>query len=922
MNIKHKTILIACCLLTALNVGAQVIATMDTNAELIRIARRQLWIGSAATEMTKADAEKVTDVKSAFADNTSLTSFDEFQYFTKITVLEKKNANKGLFEGCTNLKSITLPPKVTKIDGFAFSKCSSLTTVVLSETLREIGDNAFFECSSLTMITLPSAINKIGTSAFSGCKKLTSITAKMTTPPTIDESVFYYGVYTNATLTVPAGRKSTYQSTTAWNKFLTIKEESSEAIATISTNPELIKIARAKGWISSSATQMTKTDAEKVTDISGAFTKNTDLKSFDEFQYFTKVTTLSKSEEGGTFQNCTALQSIKLPSSITEIGDNAFWRCSSLKEIIIPQAVTTLGSCCLIGCSSLTTITIPQKVATIKYGAFASCTNLKEIKVNSSNKNFTSVNGVLFSYDKKTLYSYPAGKESAYSIPSGTTGLYKWSFYGCSKLTSVTIPSTVNTIETFCFSASTSLTDITVQMTTPSQIPESAFDDKTYETATLTVPSGCKSLYKSTPYWSSFNNIVEAGGGGGGSTTTDYTLDNITYTLTSADKKATIKTISANRTDLVIPSTVKYNNTTYNVTAVGSKVFNNGVSDYNLYSASFPSSITEVASDAFATFGTATIIWNSNVKLPASAFSGTNYTNQNFLLYVNGTGIAPSGVQNVVVNGTAEEIVLRDDASFNCPKAFTARKISFTHNYKMETVIGESAGWETLALPFDVKTVTHATKGELVPFANYTSGSDKKPFWLYSLSSSGFVKASSIKANTPYIISMPNNSRYQAAYNVAGKVTFSATNATVNQTNEQNWKTATFNGGTFYPCFSFYSKSSTTYAMNVTNDYYTYSGTERPGSIFKANYRRVNPFEARISMSSGNSPVFTLDFSEEGTTDIDLLDVDIYNSTGVVRIYSLSGQLLQTTTRTGVETLIRQLPSGVYIVDGKKVIIR
>ena len=113
------------------------------------------------------------------------------------------------------------------------------------------------------------------------------------------------------------------------------------------------------------------------------------------------------------------------------------------------------------------------------------------------------------------------------------------------------------------------------------------------------------------------------------------------------------------------------------------------------------------------------------------------------------------------------------------PQEFTAKEVSYTHNYKMETGLGNARGWETIALPFDVQKVTHESKGEIIPFANWKSGDTKKPFWLMTYGANGWTEANSIKANTPYIISMPNHSDYKSEFRLNGRVTFSAENVTM-----------------------------------------------------------------------------------------------------------------------------------------------
>ena len=56
----------------------------------------------------------------------------------------------------------------------------------------------------------------------------------------------------------------------------------------------------------------------------------------------TSITTIN----GGTFQNCTALTSITIPSGVTYIGEYAFAGCTALKTVYVPRTVTTLEVAC------------------------------------------------------------------------------------------------------------------------------------------------------------------------------------------------------------------------------------------------------------------------------------------------------------------------------------------------------------------------------------------------------------------------------------------------------------------------------------------------------------------------------------------------------------------------------------------------
>ena len=79
------------------------------------------------------------------------------------------------FRGCTNLTSIHIPERVTKIEYSAFQSCSSLTSVYIPESVTNMEDSAFSQCSSLTSINIPKGVTSIRACIFYGCSSFTSI---------------------------------------------------------------------------------------------------------------------------------------------------------------------------------------------------------------------------------------------------------------------------------------------------------------------------------------------------------------------------------------------------------------------------------------------------------------------------------------------------------------------------------------------------------------------------------------------------------------------------------------------------------------------------------------------------------------------------------------------------------------------------
>ena len=170
----------------------------------------------------------------------------------------------------------------------------------------------------------------------------------------------------------------------------------------------------------------------------------------------------------GTFSGCSSLWSFTIPNNVTRIHSSAFYGCSSLTSITIPDSVTNIFDFAFSGCSSLTSITIPSGVTNIGTGVFTGCTNLTVMSVDSSNVNYSSEGGILYSKDGTTLISCLVSKTGTVTISDDVTTINDYAFAGCSSLTSITIPSGVTNIGDYAFAGCSSLTSITI----PSSVNE------------------------------------------------------------------------------------------------------------------------------------------------------------------------------------------------------------------------------------------------------------------------------------------------------------------------------------------------------------------------------------------------------------------------------------------------------------------
>ncbi|MBQ6561392.1 MAG: leucine-rich repeat domain-containing protein [Paludibacteraceae bacterium] len=164
----------------------------------------------------------------------------------------------------------------------------------------------------------------------------------------------------------------------------------------------------------------------------------------------------------GAFRDCSGLTSIEIPSSVTSIGGCAFSDCSGLTSIEIPSSVTSIGEWAFYACSGLTHIEIPSSVTNIEKNAFGSCDVLSSINVVSDNSIYSSEDGVLYDKNKRKLICVPAGKNGKFVIPSSVTSIGNYAFMYCRGLTSIEIPSSVTSIENEAFWNCHSLTSIEI----------------------------------------------------------------------------------------------------------------------------------------------------------------------------------------------------------------------------------------------------------------------------------------------------------------------------------------------------------------------------------------------------------------------------------------------------------------------------
>ncbi|EJK72941.1 hypothetical protein THAOC_05476, partial [Thalassiosira oceanica] len=80
------------------------------------------------------------------------------------------------------------------------------------------------------------------------------------------------------------------------------------------------------------------------------------------------------------FGKCTALRSVTIPSSVTELDEGAFIDCSNLVEVhFLNEGLQIIGIGAFSGCTALRSVNVPSTVTDLGWCAFANCGNLSEV---------------------------------------------------------------------------------------------------------------------------------------------------------------------------------------------------------------------------------------------------------------------------------------------------------------------------------------------------------------------------------------------------------------------------------------------------------------------------------------------------------------------------------------------------------------
>ena len=346
------------------------------------------------------------------------------------------SASEGYFTG-SGIKEVSIAGSVGAIGSHAFSGCTSLSTLTLQSGVTSIGTSAFEGCTSLASLTVPSGVTSMRNNAFKGCTGLSGVR--------ITSIAAWCGIDFESELANPLTEVHKLYNYGRLVTNLTIPSSvrSIGAYAFAGCTP-LTSVT-----IPDSVTSIAPTAFFGCTGIEKATLPVALMSAVPKEALRTVVLTSGIALADNAFDGYDALVSVTLPGTMTSIGSNAFAGCASLEEIVLPAALATIGSRAFEDCTGLASVAIPDSVTSIGQYAFSGC---PAAIVWGDAPSLTSLEGYVFAEYAGT----------AVAVPNGVRSIAGYAFNNCAALTSVTIPDSVTAIGQYAFSGCPEITSLVV----------------------------------------------------------------------------------------------------------------------------------------------------------------------------------------------------------------------------------------------------------------------------------------------------------------------------------------------------------------------------------------------------------------------------------------------------------------------------
>lgn len=247
------------------------------------------------------------------------------------------------FEGCSGLTSFTIPNSVTSIGNGAFNGCSSLTSITIPNGVTTIGNGAFKNCSNLSQVTIPNSVVHVGSEAFNGTQWYQDLPEGVvyigcvaySNKGDLGDNV----VIKEGTLTISAYAFSGCKGISTIRIPSSVNLIEDNAFSGCYGLKKVI-IPDLTAWCNIKYSTYSYYGYNYANPLYFAGHLYSDEN--------TEITELEipdgvKNIVGTAFINCSAISSVRFPSTLQTIGNYAFYGCSSLSSAIFPDNITSIG---------------------------------------------------------------------------------------------------------------------------------------------------------------------------------------------------------------------------------------------------------------------------------------------------------------------------------------------------------------------------------------------------------------------------------------------------------------------------------------------------------------------------------------------------------------------------------------------------
>lgn len=248
-----------------------------------------------------------------------------------------------------NYTSIGFPESLEEINVSAFAGCSNLKSLNIPSSVEIIGKSAFYSCSGLKSLSVPSSVKEIGKDAFAYCTGLESITVSSNLIDKLDDVLYVYErIYETYYHVFPSSIKNINIDYLDENSVFVLPYDNRVEVINIGANVSVIP----EGLFKSFA-QLKEFNVDD---------NNTNYKAINGILYDINLTTLLgvPSKYSGNLDIC---------STVTRIGDYAFYNYSGNESIVLNQNITEIGKYAF-GSAEFKNIEISNGVLTIEDHAF------------------------------------------------------------------------------------------------------------------------------------------------------------------------------------------------------------------------------------------------------------------------------------------------------------------------------------------------------------------------------------------------------------------------------------------------------------------------------------------------------------------------------------------------------------------------